>query len=284
MTHARVFGLSVPFSNVFLRFGGFTCVFLFTLLKTVTVFESVLPCATQPGILAHLVTNPCTPRRTTNPVSNMPPPARKAPRGSTQFKRTPLQLACEEEWGDQTMHPQTGAGLLSNFLAEPDCPAAFESVFACLPPPASETDEDKAWLNDTVLALHCTYIQAGMPNAHLTKQAAPVHPGVCILGPLAVSSVQQAHNTGDYNNLLKWLRAHCKFDSLKRVVFPANVSMNKDNKYVFAEAGKGTHWMEVFLCLETDTIDLHDWVRLTDSCYEELLPSLRAFMMQMHKR
>ena len=134
-----------------------------------TVFESVLPCATQPGILAHLVTNPSTPSPTTNPVSNMPPPARKDPPGSKQFKRTPLQLACEEEWVDQQLHPQTGAGLLSDFLAETDCPTAFESVFACLPPPASVPDEHKAWFNDTVLTLHYTYIQADIQDANLTK-------------------------------------------------------------------------------------------------------------------
>ena len=128
VTHPRAFGLSLPFSNVFRRFDGFTWVFLFTLLWTMTVLKSVLPSTTQPGILAQLPTNPCTPSPSTNPVSNMPPPVRKVPRGSTQVKRTPLQLACEEEWGDQQLHPQTGAGLLSDFLAEADCPAVFEST------------------------------------------------------------------------------------------------------------------------------------------------------------
>ena len=121
-------------------------------------------------------------------------------------------------------------------------------------------------------------------GANLTPQVAPVYSGVCMLGPLAASPVLQAYDTGDYNNLLKCLCAQCKFHSLKRVLFPANVSMNIDNKYVFAEAGKGTHWVGVLLCLETDGIDLHDWVRLTDSWYEDLLPSLRAFMVQIHKR
>ena len=55
MTHPRVFGLSLPFSNVLRRFGGFTCVFLFTLLWTMTVFKSVIPRATQSGILSSSI-------------------------------------------------------------------------------------------------------------------------------------------------------------------------------------------------------------------------------------
>ena len=89
---------------------------------------------------------------------------------------------------------------------------------------------------------------------------------------------------GTTTKILKWLRAQCKFESLKHVVFPVIVSMNTNNQYVFTESGKGTHWVGVHLCLETDVIDIHDWVRLTDSHCEHLLPPLRAFMVQMHRR
>ncbi len=107
-----------------------------------------------------------------------------------------------EEWGDQELHPETGAGLLDDFLAETHCPEAFESVFVNLPPPASPWDEHKVWLNDTVLALYFTYIQ-------------------------------------------------CKFETLKRVLFPSNVSMNTNNKYVFTETGKGTHWVDTYVLKQT---------------------------------
>ncbi len=38
------------------------------------------------------------------------------------------------------------------------------------------------------------------------------------------------------------------------------------------------------LCLESDTIDIHDWVDLPPADYDNLLPVLRAFMSHIHIR
>ena len=54
------------------------------------------------------------------------------------------------------------------------------------------------------------------------------------------------------------MRAQSNFSTLKRVVFPVNVSMDERHQYHFAEADKGTHWVGVDICLETDAIDIHD--------------------------
>ena len=59
--------------------------------------------------------------------------------------------------------------------------------------------------------------------------------------------------------------------------------MNAENKYVFAEKGNDNHWLGVDICLETDGIDIHDWVALPADHYDNLLPPLRAFIVQIHK-
>ena len=191
-----------------------------------------------------------------------------------------MDLALATDWGDD--HNAAGVGMLEDY-AERDCPPGFKADFRSLPPPADSAHAMDAWLNDTVLALVARYIQAALPDDAMTPQSAPVHPAVCILGPLAASKISQAHSDGNFNDILKWMRAQSNFATLKRIVFPANVSM-KEEHYAFVEHGSGTHWLGVDLCLASDTIDIHDWVELPRAHYEKLLPALRAFMSQLHIR
>ena len=192
-----------------------------------------------------------------------------------------MELALAADWGDE--HHAVGVRILEDF-AERDCPPGFKADFGSLPPPADPAHAMDAWLNDTVLALVARYIQAALPDDAMTPQAAPVHPAVCILGPLAASKISQAHIDGNFNEILKWMRAQSNFATLKRIVFPANVTMNHEEQYVLAQQGSGTHWLAVDLCLQSDTIDIHDWVDLPRAHYDNLLPALRAFMSQMHSR
>ena len=79
-------------------------------------------------------------------------------------------------------------------------PRPTVGVYKCC---STLSTSSKDWFNDTVLALTCEYIQEGMSDVNLTKQTAPVHPGVSMLGPLTSSSVHQAYDTGDYNKNLE---------------------------------------------------------------------------------
>lgn len=151
-----------------------------------------------------------------------------------------------------------------------DCPPHFVADFGTLIPP--DKDIVQTWLNDTVLGVFDQYLMSKRPDENNDPEVGPVHNGVCILGPLFVSQVYEGWKRGNFNNDLRVLQATCNFATVKRLVFPANVGMDKDSdKYVSRTTRCAAHtlWESTFALKQTPFTVTTGWnshIHATRTC------------------
>ena len=63
----------------------------------------------------------------------------------------------------------------------------------------------------------------------------------------------------------------------------ASVKMDSEGNYVLCRAS-GCHWVFLDVCVETDNIAVHDWVKLPHSKYTTLARPFQALVRELHKR
>jgi len=215
-----------------------------------------------------------------------PPGAGKASRKEQEPSLMTVVLQGHYPDDEESRHA-VGKELLAQACAmetDKDSPEDFELDCATLIPP--DDDVTKAWFRDTVLSVFASYQMAGMPCRDNQAQVGSVDGTVCILGPHFMSQVHEACKPdGNFKSVLRVLQANCNFATVKRLVFPANLSMMLTEKYAFKDVSvPGNHFVGMDICLDTDTIHCHDWVPLDYACYQDLFKPLRTLIRQMHKR
>ncbi len=206
-------------------------------------------------------------------------------RSAGKPRPTPVFLALQQQHhlSDQPHHV-LGAHILQSLMEmQPNCPPNFELDFRRLVPLGPEGDITQAWLNDTLLSVGVKHIRAGMPDPSAEAQAGLVPPCICILDGFVATNLVDTEQTGNFNSVLRWLPAQCTLATVRRFLMPASVKLDAEGNYVLCRAS-GCHWVFLDVCVETDDIAVHDWVKLPHSKYTTLARPFQALVRELHKR
>ncbi len=115
------------------------------------------------------------------------------------------------------------------------------------------------------------------PNLHgpPQPQAAVVPACICILDGFVATNLVDSEDCANFNSVLRWLSAQCTLATVRRFLMPASVNLDSEGNYVLCRAS-GCHWVFLDVCVETDDIAVHDWVKLPHSKYTTLARPFQA--------
>ena len=206
-------------------------------------------------------------------------------RSAGKPRPSPVLLALQQhEYLSEQPHHELGAHILQSLMEmQPNCPPNFELDFRRLVPLGPEGDITQAWLNDTLLSVGVKHIRAGMPDPSAEPQGGVVPACICILDGFVATNLVDSEDSGNFNSVLRWLSAQCTLATVRRFLMPASVKLDSEGNYVLCRAS-GCHWVFVDVCVETDDIAVHDWVKLPHSKYTTLARPFQALVRELHKR
>ena len=128
-----------------------------------------------------------------------------------------------------------------------------------------------AWLDDGIIGQFIQYLECGMPLAAtssvtewipdppLFKQKNSIDFGeLLILDPQTAFKINAAHESGQWEPVLRIISAKCTFANVKRILLPMNVA-NSDLGYCIAGSGNGVHFILTEVNLVNDAVFIYDW-------------------------
>ena len=206
-------------------------------------------------------------------------------RSAGKPRPTPVLLALQQhEYLSEQSHHELGAHILQSLMEmQPNCPPNFGRDFRRLVPLGPDGDITQAWLNDTLLSVGMKNIRAGMPDPSAEPQAGVVPSCICILDGFVATNLVDREDSGNFNSVLRWLAAQCTLATVRRFLMPASVKLDSEGNYILSRAS-GCHWVFLDVCVETDNIAVHDWVKLPHSKYTTLARPFQALVRELHKR
>ena len=129
-----------------------------------------------------------------------------------------------------------------------------------------------AWLDDGIIGQFIQYLECGMPLAAtssvtewipdppLFKQKNSIDFGeLLILDPQTAFKINAAHESGQWEPVLRIISAKCTFANVKRILLPMNVA-NSDLGYCIAGSGNGVHFILTEVNLVNDAVCIYDWL------------------------
>jgi hypothetical protein len=193
----------------------------------------------------------------------------KVSRSAGKPRPTPVSLALQQlQLLEDKPHHEVGVHILQALMdMQPgNCPPNFEDDFRRLVPLGPQGHIDQAWLNDTLLSVGVKHIRTEMPDPSGDPEAGSVPPCICILDGFVATNLLDSQGSDNFNSVLRWLQAQCTLATVRRFLMPASVKTDSDGNYILARAN-GCHWVLLDVCVETDDIAVHDWVKLPHSKY-----------------
>ena len=124
-----------------------------------------------------------------------------------------------------------------------------------------------AWLDDGIIGQFIQYRECGMPLAATApvtawipdppffKQKNSIDYGeLLILDPTIAFKINAAHESGQWEPVLRIISVKCTFANVKRILLPINVA-NSDGGYCIAGSGNGIHFILTEVNLVNDATD-----------------------------
>jgi hypothetical protein len=104
----------------------------------------------------------------------------------------------------------------------------------------------------------CDKFLGDITDFHNSKKRQIDFGEVVILDTADACKIQEAYETGQYEGVLRVLSGKCTFASVKHLLLPMNVVMQKEGM-VIAQTDNGNHFVLGELLLAPDNVVIYDW-------------------------